>query len=190
VKEELIRLKKKPPPPVPDRRRRKSNGEGRQAPKPAADKPTPKPKASEQSPAEHRFTTQRASFIANLYESFARQLLDALTEELGRYKGRPQTEDAAGHIINAFQQVYAQMKATLRNAVAVFGHNPLLIDEKDQFRDELIQVFLKSPLFTRNRDRIASQRAHMPEGILQPEQERLQNKLLKIAVTAVLRFDE
>ncbi|WP_141734151.1 hypothetical protein [Oligoflexus tunisiensis] len=206
VKEELARLKKKQvqpqpqPPPLPDRRRRKNNGERRAAPT------TPKPAAlSAPSPAEQRFTTQRADFIASLYESFARQLLDALIEELGQYKGRPQTEAAASHIIRTFQQVYARMKATLRNAVAVFGHNPLLIDEKDRFRDELIQIFLKSPLFTRNRDRIASQRArlvaslmtawfdqqqHMPEGILSPEQERLQNKLLEIAVTAVLRFDD
>ncbi len=79
------------------------------------------------------------------------------------------------------------------------------MNDKDGFRDELIQSFLNSPLFTRNKDRIAAQRARLiaslltawfdqqqslPEGILPPEQERLQNKLLEIAVTAVLRFED
>jgi hypothetical protein len=192
VREELVRLKKSQPPPVPDRRRKKPPVEA-------------KPKPSEPDAAEQRFTTQRMDFIANLYESFAKQLLEALNKELGKFKGAAQSEAAASHIIKAFRQVYAEMKSTLRNAVAVFGHNPLLVNDKDRFRDELIQVFLKSPLFARNKDRIAAQRArliaslltawfdqqqNLPEGILSPDQERLQNKLLEIAVTAVLRFDD
>jgi hypothetical protein len=197
VREELVRLKKSQPPPVPDRRRKKTPVDAK--PKAA------EPKVSTPDAAEQRYTTQRMDFIANLYESFARQLLDALNKELIKYKGNAQTDAAAAHIIRAFRQVYAEMKSTLRNAVAVFGHNPLLIDDKDKFRDELIQVFLKSSLFTRNKDRIASQRArliaslltawfdqqqNMPEGILPAEQERVQNKLLEIAVTAVLRFED
>lgn len=195
VREELVRLKKgTPPPPVPDRRRKKPAVETKpKAPQPQADA------------AEQRFTTQRMDFIANLYESFARQLLDALNKELATFKGAPHSEAAAAHIIRAFRKVYAEMKQTLRNAVAVFGHNPLLVDDRDHFRDELIQVFLKSSLFSRNRDRIASQRArliaslltawfdqqqNMPEGILSPDQERVQNKLLEIAVTSVLRFED
>lgn len=193
VKEELVRLKKNLPPPVPDRRRKKPTPEVRVQP------------AQEKSAAEQRFTTQRADFIANLYESFAKQLLDALQIQLSTFKGRPQTDAAAAHIIKAFHQVYAEMKSTLRNAVAVFGHNPLLVDDKDRFRDELIVVFLKSPIFMRNKDRITAQRArliaslltawfdqqqHMPDGILSPEQERLQTKLLEIGIGAILRFED
>jgi hypothetical protein len=196
VREELERLKKSPPPHLPDRRRKKPGV----AAKPKAPQAQPQPDAAEQ-----RFTTQRMDFIANLYESFARQLLDALNKELATFKGAPHSDAAAAHIIRAFRQVYAEMKQTLRNAVAVFGHNPLLVDDKDRFRDELIQVFLKSTLFSRNRDRIASQRArliaslltawfdqqqNLPEGILSADQERVQNKLLEIAVTAVLRFED
>lgn len=193
VREELVRLKKSQPPPVPDRRRKKPPVE------------EAKPKPFEPDAAEQRFTTQRMDFIANLYESFAKQLLEALNKELGKFKGTAQSEAAASHIIKAFRQVYAEMKSTLRNAVAVFGHNPLLVNDKDRFRDELIQVFVKSPLFACNKDRIAAQRARLiaslltawfdqqqslPEGILTPDQERLQNKLLEIAVSAVLRFDD
>jgi hypothetical protein len=192
VREELVRLKKNQPPPIPDRRRKK----------PAAEV---KPKAQGPEAAEQRFTTQRMNFIANLYESFAKQLLEALQKELGGYQGKPQSEAAAAHVIKAFRQVYASMKSTLRNAVAVFGHNPLLVDEKDRFREELILVFLSSPLFARRKDRIASHRArliaslltawfdqqqNMPEGILPPEQERLQNKLLEIGISAILRFED
>lgn len=192
VREELGRLKKAPPPPVADRRRKK----------PA---PEVKAKAPEPGPAEQRFTTQRMDFIANLYESFAKQLLDALNKELGKFQGSPHSEAAAAHIIKAFRQVYAEMRATLRNAVAVFGHNPLLVDDKDKFRDELVQVFLRSTLLARTKDRMAAQRArliaslltawfdqqqNMPEGILSPDQERVQNKLLEIAVSAVLRFED
>jgi len=193
VKEELVRLKKNLPPPVPDRRRKKPVIEVRAQP------------AQEINAAEQRFTTQRADFIANLYESFAKQLLDALQIQLSTFKGRPQTDAAAAHIIKAFHQVYAEMKSTLRNATAVFGHNPLLVDDKDRFRDELIMVFLKSPLFMRNKDRISAQRAqliaslltawfdqqqHMPEGILSSEQVRLQTKLLEIGIGAILRFED
>jgi hypothetical protein len=89
--------------------------------------------------------------------------------------------------------------------VTVFGHNPLLVDDKDRFRDELIQVFLRSTLLARTKDRMAAQRArliaslltawfdqqqNMPEGFLSPDQERVQNKLLEIAVSAVLRFED
>ncbi len=231
VREELGRLKKAQPPLIPDQRRKKPTVESKAKPpeskpkipieaKPKAPveaKPKipveAKPKASaeakskgpESAAAEQRFTTQRLDFIANLYESFAKQLLEALNKELETFKGAPQSEAAASHIIKAFRQVYAEMKSTLRNAVAVFGHNPLLVNDKDRFRDELIQAFLKSPLFTKNKDRIAAQRARLiaslltawfdqqqslPEGILPPDQERLQNKLLEIAVTAVLRFED
>jgi hypothetical protein len=192
VREELVRLKKSQPPPIPDRRRKK----------PAADV---KPKVQEPEAATQRFTTQRMDFIANLYESFAKQLMEALHKELSSFKGKPHSEAAAAHVIKAFHNVYASMKSTLRNAVAVFGHNPLLVDEKERFRDELIQVFLNSPLFARKKDRIASHRArlvaslltawfdqqqNMPEGLLPPEQERVQNKLLEIAITAILRFED
>lgn len=208
VREELGRLKKTPPPPTVERRRKKTTAD---EPKPKAAEPKPKaaepkPKAPEpNSPAEQRFTTQRMDFIANLYESFAKQLLEALNKELESFKGRPHSEAAAAHIIKAFRQVYATMRSTLRNAVAVFGHNPLLVDDKDKFRDELIQVFLRSSLMTRTKDRMAAQRArliaslltawfdqqqNMPEGILPPDQERVQNKLLEIAVSAVLRFED
>jgi hypothetical protein len=204
VREELSRLKKVPPPPVTDRRRQKPTTE------PDAKAPEPKAKApevilKESNPAEQRFTTQRMDFIANLYESFAKQLLEALNKELEKFKGQPHSEAAAAHIIKAFRHVYAEMRSTLRNAVAVFGHNPLLVDEKDKFRDELIQVFLRSTLLVRSKDRMAAQRArliaslltawfdqqqNMPEGILPPDQERVQNKLLEIAISAVLRFED
>ncbi|HET9241685.1 MAG TPA: hypothetical protein VFO10_30740 [Oligoflexus sp.] len=202
VREELGRLKKAPAPPVTDRRRKKPVSEA----KPKASEPKePNPKAPLPNAAEQRFTTQRMDFIANLYESFAKQLLEALNKELATFKGTPHSEAAAAHIIRAFRQVYAEMRSTLRNAVAVFGHNPLLVDDKDLFRDELIQVFLRSTLLARTKDRMAAQRArliaslltawfdqqqNMPEGILPPDQERVQNKLLEIAVSAVLRFED
>jgi hypothetical protein len=193
VREELVRLKKQLPAPLADRRRRKP-----------ATEVTAEP-AEEKSAAEQRFTSQRADFITNLYESSAQQLLEALQIQLSTFQGRPQTDAAAAHIIQAFQLVYIEMKSTLRNVMAVFGHNPLLIDDKDQFRAELIVVFLKSPLFLRNKDGIAPQRArliaslltawydqqqHMPEGISSPEQDRLQTKLLEIGIGAILRFED
>jgi molecular chaperone GrpE (heat shock protein) len=233
VREELSRLQKAPAPGV-DRRRKKPVAEDKpKAPEPSAKASVPNPKdmasnakapvprakapesnakasesnakASESNAAEQRFTTQRMDFIANLYESFAKQLLEALNKELAKFKGQPHSEAAAAHIIKAFRQVYAEMRSTLRNAVAVFGHNPLLVDDKDRFRDELIQVFLQSTLLARTKDRMAAQRArliaslltawfdqqqNMPEGILSPDQERVQNKLLEIAVSAVLRFED
>jgi molecular chaperone GrpE (heat shock protein) len=225
VREELSRLQKAPAPAV-DRRRKKPAPEDRpktpeptakaerqaKAPEPSAKASEPSAKASESNAkasesnaAEQRFTTQRMDFIANLYESFAKQLLEALNKELGKFKGQPHSEAAAAHIIKAFRQVYAEMRSTLRNAVAVFGHNPLLVDDKDRFRDELIQVFLRSTLLARTKDRMAAQRArliaslltawfdqqqNMPEGFLSPDQERVQNKLLEIAVSAVLRFED
>jgi hypothetical protein len=192
VREELGRLKRVPPPPLADRRR-------------TMPAPEVRAKAPEPVPAEQRFTTQRMDFIANLYESTAKQILEALDKELGKFNGEPHSEAAAAHIIKAFRQVYSEMRATLRNAVAVFGHNPLLIDDKDKFRDELIQVFLRSTLLTPTKDLLAAQRAlliaslltawldqqqNMPEGILAPDQERVQNKLLEMAINAVLRFED
>ncbi|HYX31766.1 MAG TPA: hypothetical protein VE954_01540 [Oligoflexus sp.] len=224
VQEELVRLKKKAaPPPLPERRRKKTVVESKPESKvksglqktlaeikgkfnPEKSPAESKPKVDvENSASEQRFTTQRADFIANLYESFAKQLLDALNAQLGSFKGRPQSDAAAAHIIKAFRHIYAEMKSTLRNAVAVFGHNPLLVDDKDRFREELVQVLLESSIFTRNNDRIVAQRArliaslltawfdqqqHMPDGIHSSEQERLQNKLLEIAIASVMRFED
>lgn len=190
VRDEIERVKKKLPPPIPDRRKKAKTGIA---------------KAPEQKIDEVRFTHQRADFIASLYESFAQQLLEAIAAQLKLFKGKVKPEPVAQHLIQSFRHVYAEMKPTLRNSRAVFGHNPLLVTEQDKFREDLVQIFLSSPLFAGNKDRIAAQRIrllvmlltawfdqyqHLPEGLIPADQERLQNKFLEMAVSSVLYFED
>jgi|GEM_PF-4425954 len=217
VKEEIERLKKTPGPPAMDRRKKMSTVEQPIRSSKVDDKRSKvedrRTKAEQLKPArpeeikaaDERFTTQRADFISSLYESFAKQLLDSLTAQLMKFKGPLRADVAASHVILSFRQVYAEMSSTLRNALAVFGHNPLLYDEEDQFREELVQAFLKSPLFFKNQDQIAPQRIRLVASLLTAwfdqqqsipasapslEQERLQNKLLQIAIGAILFVEE
>ncbi len=195
VNEEIVRQQKQLPPPIPDRRKKKTAVDS--APKAA--------KPEEKKAADARFTTQRADFIASLYESFAKQLLDALETQLMSFTGELKADKVAVHLIKSFRRVYREMSSTLRNALAVFGHNPLLFDEKDQFREELVQVFLRSPPFRKNQDRIAAQRIRLvaslltawfdqqqaiPEAARNIDQDRLQSKLLEIAISGVLLFED
>ncbi len=217
VKEEIERLKKTPAPAAVDLRKKTSPTDQSIRSSKVEDKRNKvedrrtkaellKPaKPEEIKAADERFTTQRADFISSLYESFAKQLLDALTVQLMKFQGPMHADAAASHVIQSFRQVYAEMSSTLRNALAVFGHNPLLYDEKDQFREALLQAFLGSPLFFKNKDQIAPQRIRlvatlltawfdqqqsMPPSSLSLEQDRLQNKLLQIAVGAVLLVED